>query len=64
MTRWAKKTELNPRAPEGLAIQWAVVRMRGLELSSYCLFVCLFLVSREEPGPSRAANIEEKQDGR
>ena len=27
-------------------------------------FFFFFLVSREEPGPSRAANIEEKQDGR
>ena len=28
------------------------------------LLFFFFLVSREEPGPSRAANIEEKQDGR
>lgn len=59
MTRWTKKTELNPRAPEDLAIQWAVVRMGGLELSSFFFF----LVSKEESGPSRAANIEESRMG-
>lgn len=39
MTRWAKNTELNPGAPEDLAIQWAVVRMGDLELSSFFFFL-------------------------